>query len=385
MVGAVQRVSPSRALFMRVGGVDNAQAMAYNAQTYALLGEYITLHGSVQPGHRGKKLDPATVSGYMGVLKAAMESHTHGKQVMSAFNTRQPKIAKTYKIDKGPKAQRAKSLGFRACHFRRALLTPFDRASAVGRFKWLVALVMHGGLMRPGEPGAGGRNKPFDPRRGLTYAQVRWWAASDTRMGRPSIVLMLLPVKRPDSWERHPVPFMARDGSGHVSDPMCVYSLLAEWWHESVGLVCSRSPPCAGDDDTQFCEQCRTTPLFRWPDSGRVWRSSDAVVVFRELAAAIDLDVDLMMGRCARIGGASDTRQVCETQFGATAGVEQGIRLLEQRGRWWTDIAWIYARAGPEGQMILSALMADADGGDMEHLLRGWTQPGRGWGAPRQR
>ena len=93
-MGWVERFSaatPSRALFMRVGGVDNAQAMAYNAQTYALLGEYITLHGSVQPGHRGKKLDPATVSGYMGVLKAAMESlnpkwsalRTHPKQPQS--------------------------------------------------------------------------------------------------------------------------------------------------------------------------------------------------------------------------------------------------------------------------------------------------------------
>ena len=67
-------------------------------------------------------------------------------------------------------------------------------------------------------------------------------------------------------------------------------------------------------------------------------------------------------------------------KWGPTAGLESGINALEERGRWFTDIAWIYARAGPETQLTISALMGDVRGGDLEALVSGWTQPGRRWG-----
>ena len=44
------------------------------------------------------------------------------------------------------------------------------------------------------------------------------------------------------------------------------------------------------------------------------------------------------------------------------------------------NISWIYARAGPEAQLTISALTGNVRGGDLEALVSGWTQPGRRWG-----
>ena len=114
-------------------------------------------------------------------------------------------------------------------------------------------------------------------------------------------------------------------------------------------------------------------------DAGR----QHAIEAFRGWAGIIGLDAThecFIKGRCARIGGTSDVRSYCVQKWGPNGGIDQGIKLLDERGRWFTDISWIYARAGPEAQLTLSALMGDMDGGDLEALVSGWTQPGRRWG-----
>ena len=375
---------PHRRLFMPRGGAGDAAAASYNAGTLSELREYIRLHGSIGRGsNKGRTLSGDTIDSYVDALSAAVGACSEAQLVSSTFNTRQPKQAKHMRLEKvglGAPSSRAKSLGFRSCHLRMVAASTFDRLTLTGKFKWLMAVMIHDGLMRPGEPGAGGKGKAFQPAKGLTFANVRWWGADVTSLGRPAVVLMLMPIKDQHGRNvRHPVPFMARGAAEDPDDPMCIYSLLMGYWRQHVGTVCRRFPHCTGDDVADFCTSCQLTPLFRWPHDGRVWRSPDTLALYREMAPLAGIDPAGIEGRAGRIGGASDTRQICERQFGPTAGCEHGMRLLEQRGRWHTDIAWIYARAGPEAQMVLSAVieavMADATGGDMEHLIKGWTQP----------
>ena len=67
-----------------------------------------------------------------------------------------------------------------------------------------------------------------------------------------------------------------------------------------------------------------------------------------------------------RIGGATDWRDV----FGADAE-----RIITQRGRWHSDVAFLYQRALVGAHLRGSAAVGDAQGADLESLCRGWVQP----------
>ena len=51
------------------------------------------------------------------------------------------------------------------------------------------------------------------------------------------------------------------------------------------------------------------------------------------------------------------------------------MQVIQQRGRWSSDIAEIYQRTLLVDQMDGAARMAEADGADLESLLHGWSQP----------
>ena len=64
----------------------------------------------------------------------------------------------------------------------------------------------------------------------------------------------------------------------------------------------------------------------------------------------------------------------------AHVGVCDGHRpwpqvLLHAKGRWSSDIAYIYARMTRRSQLAASALMQKARGRDLEEILPGFVQP----------
>ena len=59
----------------------------------------------------------------------------------------------------------------------------------------------------------------------------------------------------------------------------------------------------------------------------------------------------------------------------AQLGAENGARIVRERGRWFSDVSYIYSRASAKGQLDASAIMADASGGSLEALVPSWTQP----------
>ena len=70
-----------------------------------------------------------------------------------------------------------------------------------------------------------------------------------------------------------------------------------------------------------------------------------------------------------RIAGATDLYEVKG---------EHPQRLLKERGRWHSDIAYIYiyARISESGHLEVARTMANAGRWDFEHAA-GWVQPGR--------
>eukprot|EP00965_Chrysotila_dentata_P019333 643217-Pleurochrysis_carterae.AAC.1 len=54
---------------------------------------------------------------------------------------------------------------------------------------------------------------------------------------------------------------------------------------------------------------------------------------------------------------------------------EAGMALIQQRGRWGSDVAQVYQKAVVDGQLVASAEMGDATGEDLESLCAGWSQP----------
>jgi hypothetical protein len=56
-------------------------------------------------------------------------------------------------------------------------------------------------------------------------------------------------------------------------------------------------------------------------------------------------------------------------------GCEKGQRTMKDRGRWGSDVAFVYARSLLRDQLDASAAVADADAQELEAVVSGWVQP----------
>ena len=99
--------------------------------------------------------------------------------------------------------------------------------------------------------------------------------------------------------------------------------------------------------------------------SGLSWSTSDTQRLACRMAVALGLDPKQFGGKSFRVAGATDIRD----RLGASA-----INTIKQRGRWWSDIAFIYQRALVHEHLQLSADMAEAVSQDLEALCGGWAQ-----------
>ena len=372
-VEAFTAAFPSRPLFMARGGPSDSSAAAYNAESMSLLAEYIREKGSIRPGHIGETLSADTIFDYVGTFGTAVGTVTHARVTVPEFDTRRRKQQKHMLKADGPRATgelRKRRLGFRGRLLHQVVHSNFDRASALGAFRWLVALFTYSCVMRPGEPGKG-KGKAFDPARGITLASLVFWSPAQTQNGRWAVVPMVVPSKdQTGRAQRRPCPIAARhEGPEPASDPLCTYSLLLAHWRMRKSCVCRRRPACSPPDS---CPDCAAAPLFVWPGTARVWTSQDGLDVVRDMAIALGLDPDEYAGHSLRIAASSD---ICDFY-----GEEKGSHIVTRRGRWDTDISFIYRRNTAVDQLEASTSMIDATGLEMEALLPGWSQPTRNWG-----
>ena len=155
-----------------------AAAVSHNRQTFELLRESIVQRGSIRPGQIGKRLRPDTVSDYIGTLASALGAVTHTDLRSVDVGGRRRRVQKIERTE-APRAHRDRAkrrLGFRARLFEQVVASSFDRRSAEGDFRWTVWLATWSCLMRPGEPGFGKGDKPFNPDRGICISHVLFWS-----------------------------------------------------------------------------------------------------------------------------------------------------------------------------------------------------------------
>lgn len=94
--------------------------------------------------------------------------------------------------------------------------------------------------------------------------------------------------------------------------------------------------------------------------------------IVREIALAAGEDPSAFGAHSLRIGGASDFRDLYDAT--TTAGLEEAKRVLRKRGRWRSDIAFIYARTSLDSSLEASARLADVSGRDVESAFVGWAE-----------
>ena len=78
-----------------------------------------------------------------------------------------------------------------------------------------------------------------------------------------------------------------------------------------------------------------------------------------------------MGAKSFRIGGAFKFREWCDRQ-----GLDAS-RLLKERGRWWSDIGYIYARMSERVHLAGSRGMTEGDVSTAAETYTAWTQPAR--------
>jgi hypothetical protein len=142
------------------------------------------------------------------------------------------------------------------------------------------------------------------------------------------------------------------------ADPMCTYDAIFIAWTATAG---TRPPDSGRTLDPSLAPR----PFFTGRERGP-WDTEDTRLLARRFATALGLDPSEFGGKSFRIGGATDWRDI----FGADAE-----RVIKQRGRWQSDIAFLYQRALAETHLRGSAAVADADHADLESLCLGWVQP----------
>ena len=109
-----------------------------------------------------------------------------------------------------------------------------------------------------------------------------------------------------------------------------------------------------------------TTPLFATAE-GACWETKHVRRLVRKWAACLGVPPAQVGGKSFRIRGATDVA--------ALHGADDGAKLVQQLGRWHSDVSHIYSRAQAGRLLDATATMADAEGGSLEALVPEYTQP----------
>ncbi len=220
------------------------------------------------------------------------------------------------------------------------------------------------------------QGKGFDPARGLSIASVRLCAPCRSSSWLPWLIVFLTAIK--DTRARNkpvPMPIRQRRAPGPGEDALRTYTALHAVYLER----CAQVPACAG-----VCPWCKPAegaarpggnppahcarahaPLFVNED-GDALSTQDVKGIGRRMATLAGLGEGAVNAKLWRVGGATDLRD--------TMGMA-GAAVIKERGRWSSDIAFIYARALVGQQMDAAAGMADAGDEEVEAMVAGWVQP----------
>ena len=347
-----------RAPFMPLEHAADMHAARYNQDTLDLFAEYIRRKGSRQRHRLGTSLNSDTVDGYVSAIKILRSCEAHYVVTMQQVNMLAPAASKRTRQLQAPPGTRRLKRGIRAAMLRSLAAIGYDRSSARGMIEWAAALVAHNLLLRGGELGVV-EGKQWDATRDASFGVIEFKAPCADSNHLPWLTWDVVPIKDVVARRRVcPMAVRRRQAGGAIgSDPLCTYDAVVLAWRASSGT----EPPTLGR-----VEGALTDKPFFLSRSGAEWNTIDTRQLAQAMARALGLEPYEFGASSFRIGGATDWRDV----FKADAE-----RIITQRGRWHSDIAFIYQRALAEAHLSGSAAVGDAAGADLETLCKGWVQP----------
>ena len=352
---------PSWVLFKPVDGPHALMNAIHNERTLGMVAEFKRAQGSKQAGRKGQQVNSKSIAGYISALRAE-RSIGAGYNLLSSRAINISSVAlKAMRREDGPGDARRLRRGLRIQHFRAAIASGLDFWSRSGLQRFARALVAWNLLLRGGEVGTVDARVFVVGIGLLTLASVTFFSRDDLRLlgkdeGFPAARVLVVPIKDAAAKAEPARPNWIRRRLGeefaHMADPTCPYDVLLElFWQESDGV------------DPEVYD---TRPLFCNPDGSMV-RTSDVRVDNRIIGAAAGLDPAELGASSTRIGGAEDLYDVYE---------ERANPIIQERGRWSTDIHTIYQRASASRHMRVSAQMGQASGISMEAAApSGWALP----------
>ena len=354
----VRTALPTMVIFKPLIGPERELNAIHMQEVWAVFGRFMLKHGSLRDGSSGDPSRADNVAAVIGTLRAYRQLGARHCLLDGRFNVFMRRVQKRWRGEDGPRLERKLMLGIRAYHFARLDEVGWDRTSQVGVYEHALASTCKSVVGRPGEPGMvdGKREADWDPTRGVTVADAREWFAAtpDVNAGLPWMRIRWFPIKDgTQTHEKVPTPISKRTSAPRGTDPACPYDALLAWWE-----VRSAAVP-----ETEWA----TAPLFCHPVTGKIPRTRDLSSLAKKMGRALGLHESSVGGKSWRIAGATDLYDTYQ---------EHAQRLLKERGRWKSDIAYIYARVSEAAHLEASRRMAGATGRDLESSS-GWTQPAR--------
>ena len=343
---------PSRPPFIRPRGFQDWEAASHNEDTRILFAEFIRAHGSVRPGFISETLRATTIRSYVGALMSFMEFELGCKLLASQQDVTFRRMMRQMQRDDGPAADRKRRVGITAKHVRALACDPtWNRHSWWGVMRWAAILVGRNLCLRGCEFGVVD-GKEFSPKHDITWDAIHWKDACEESGGFAFVIVGVVPCKDVHGTrKRYPMIIRRMNKPGEPSNPLCAFDALRAAWDMQ--------------SDEVSLEERKTTAFFRHVD-GRVISSSDICVVCRQVAMHMSLPPLDFGAPSLRIGGAEDYYDLFGTD---------GQNFIKERGRWKSDIAFIYTRPSARKHAAASAELALASGLNLEVLVEGFSQP----------
>ena len=179
----------------------------------------------------------------------------------------------------------------------------------------------------------------------------------------PAVRVFMKPCKDPDA-KLKPVPLLIRRrqrrGGEVGGDPVCAFDALLTLFMLDAEAI----DPANWDSTPLFSESAGGAAV----DTAVIRR--DAIAIAEAAGMPLtDEDGEPCIGAPSfRIGGAEDYYDV----LGPASE-----KIIDERGRWKSDISEIYKRCSATAHLEASAAIGGARGISLEALGEGWAQPGR--------
>lgn len=353
---------PGRALFLPLYDPATHTAHArHNDETLAafqmFMHEHGALRGSVRGAAAGAVLAPASIAAVASTLRAYRSSQAQYNIRVESAEYLQRGLQRSLRREAGPaggREDRALTLGFGTAELERVLATGWRPVSERDVLRWALAHVLIQVVGRGGEPGIVEGRSPdsFDPRRGVVIADVRWLDPHAAGGVFHVADVWWYPIKDANQVYKKVPQRISRTHRRVETSWMDPYDSLRQWW-------VARSAQVA-------CASWAATPLFAF--QGRVVDTAFVRTSYREFAQLIGDNPADYGAKSGRVAGATRIYE----EFGQVVA----DRILADRGRWWSDCKWIYARLSARMQGEVSRRMAQVGGPDMERSA-GWVQPAR--------